>query len=236
MATPSKSVQFRDTQSVVKMYENMKVPSFGIKQNGALNFKYQGDDLVEGSAQLCAYLEMLTENESAAIYTLAIYEEPEGRITEKTPVDLSWNFRLRSEVAGIPGEGYSGSYGQLLAEIRAMKKELADMKNAEPENKLGVIGEVMEMEAFQPILMAVGNKLADWLTGPEKVGELKRVSGVPGVASQKPDWRDNIQAENALDRLNEKVDNLPDVLEQLAKMAENKPTTFNMYLKLFRRM
>jgi hypothetical protein len=244
MATPAKSVQFRDVDSIVKMYESMKVAAFGIKQNGALNFKYTGEDSSEGAQQLRAFLDMIVENESAAIYTLALYEEPEGRITEKTPADLSFNFRLQDQITGfVPGEMYSGVYGQLMGEIKSMKKELQDLKTAAPESKLGLIGEIMETEAFQPILMAVGNKLADWVLGPAKTGELKRVSGVPtppeavdyGPVTADA-WGNSAKAITALNRLQLKVQDLPDMLERLANLVEQKPAQFNIYLKMLQRM
>ena len=237
MATPSKAVQFRDVDSVVQMYINMKVPAFGVKQNSALNFKYQGDDLEEGGQQLRNFLDMLQDSESAAIYTLAIYEQPGDRITEKTPVDLSWNFRLRDAPAGMAGmEMYGGGYGAMMNEIRQLKGQVAALqtkKEEEPENKLGLIGEIMEMDAMAPIMMAVGNRIADLLAPPAKVGELKRVSGIPGLL--KP-WKEDEVITDALDRLSKKVDDLPAILQKLADMADNSPTKFSWYIKAFRTM
>ncbi len=238
MATPSKAVQFRDVESVVTMYKSMDIPAFGIKQNTALNFKYQGNNIEEGAALLSGFLSMLQDSESAAIYTLALFEEPGPRITEKTPVDLSWNFRLRDQVAGyMPGEQYNGIYGQLMGEVKGLKAQLAALQAKEPESKLGVIGEIMEMEAVQPLLLAIGNRIAD-LVMPTKP-ELKRVSGVPGIPETKEPpapWRDNPLIIDALDRLNIQVKGLPALLQQLANLAESNPLKFGIYVAMFKKM
>ena len=241
MATPVKSVQFRDAESIVKNYHNMGIPAWGIKQGGALNFKYQGESLDDGASQLRAYIELLNENESAAIYTLCLYEDPDGKITEKTPADLSWNFRLRDQVSGfMPSEMYGGGYGAMIGEIKALRKEMEEIKKgAAPEDhKLGIMGEIMEMEAFQPILMAVGTRLADLVLPAAKVGELKRVSGIPiqdEVASPPSayNWINDPAVTNALSRLQVRVTDLGAMLSKLADLAEQKPGLFAMYLKMF---
>lgn len=246
MATPSKSVQCRDLDSVVNMYVSMKIPAFGIKQNGALNFKYAGDDLDEGSRQLHGFLTLIAENESAAIYTLCLYEDLAKGINERTPADLSFNFRLIEQPTGyMVGEAYRGGYAQLIGEIQAIKKELAARKEQPEENKLGLIGAIMEMDSMQPLLMAVGNRLADLVMPPQKVGELKRVSGIPGAA---PETRsvDRQGCSNgcvlgptvldAIERLSMKVPDLPAILQILAEMAEQKPGKFAIYLTMIRKM
>lgn len=239
--TPSKAVQFRDVDSIVKMYEQMDIPTFGIKQNQALNFKYQGSSVQDGANQLRSFLDMLADSESAAIYTLALYEDSPTKLTEKTPVDLSWNFRLRDTVTGyVPGEAYGGVYGQLMGEVKQLKAQILAMQNKEPESKLGMIGEIMEMEAVQPLLLAIGTRIADFVM-PAKP-ELKRVSGVPGlqekpaaIQSSKP-WREDSAVLDALDRLSVKVKELPELLQKLAIMAESNPGKFAIYLAMFKKM
>jgi hypothetical protein len=246
MATPSKSVQCRDVDSVVAMYQNMNIPAFGIKQNGALNFKYAGDDLQQGAIQLQGFLQLIADNESAAIYTLCLYEDLSKGINERTPADLSFNFRLIEQPSGyMVGEAYRGGYAQLIGEIQAIKKELAARKEQPEENRLGIIGEIMEMEPMQPILLAIGNKMADWVMGPQKVGELKRVSGVPGSAGPGRADPQNCGGlcaqpdpvlQDAIERLSAKIPDLPAVLQILADMAEQKPGKFSIYLTMIRKM
>lgn len=239
MATPSRSVQCREIDQVVQMYKNQKVPAFGIKQNSALNFKYQGEDLDQGALQLQAFLEFLADSQSSAIYTLAVYEDFDGRITEKTPPDLSFNFRLRDDYPiSKMGEMYGGNYGQVLQELKEVKAKLAAIEKApEDENRLGIIGELMEMEPLQPMLMAIGNKVADWILKDQKVGELKRVSGIPGHGGGMSEpWRQNALLAEALDTLSEHVPDLPDVMKRLAVMSREKPSKFNLYLSMIRKL
>lgn len=245
MATPAKSVQIRDTATVCKVYEMMKIPAWAIKQGSTVNWKYQGDSLEDGKAELRSYCELLEENETAAIYTLCLYEDLEGKITDKTPADLSNNFRFIDTVAcGGPGDHYGGTYGTMLAEVKQLRKELQDLKNQPPEeaNKLGMIGELMEMEALQPIIMGVANKVADWIMSPAKgVGEMKRVSGVPpgAIAGPSPafagNWREEPRISAALDVLAGSLTDLPEVLEQLGRYAVNKPKQFSLYKQMLLR-
>jgi hypothetical protein len=247
MATPAKSVQARDAESVIEMYRNMEIPAFGIRQGGALPFKYAGESMEEGEQKLKWFLDKLEESGSAAIYTLAIYEHPEKGINEGSKADASINFRLQENVMGyLPGEVYQGSIGAVLGELKELKKTVADLqlkKPAEPEGSLGVIGEIMELEPMQPILMAVGTRIADWLMGTgAKTGELKRVSGIPGLESAMSDsqpgrpWQQDPAVLSALDRLGPLVPDLGGLLTKLADLAEEKPGLFNLYANMLRKL
>lgn len=233
MATPAKSVQARDIPTLVKIYKNMGIPTWSVKQGSALCYKYIGEDIEEGGRQLEAYLDLLQDTESAAIYQLCLYEDFSGRLTDKTECDLSNNFRLNDNTAsyGSP-DHFGGGYGAILGEIKTMRKELNDLKNQQPEeNKLGIIGEILEYESLQPIIMAIGNKCADWIMSPAKqVGELKRVSGVPPGATQAKtcNWREDKQIGEAMDVLALTGD-LPEILAQLALLSRKKPTQFVFY-------
>jgi hypothetical protein len=257
MATPAKSVQFRDIVSIVSTYKSMDIPCFAVKQGGAINWKYPrkevtGNETVEiGAEELLGFLELIEETQSAAIYTLALYEDiPGSRITEKTPVDLSWNFRLQDiPVSYMAGghEMYSGGTGRLLDEFRKMGARLEQLEKSlgeKQENPLGMIGELMEYEPLQPIIMALGSKIADLLTSASggKVGELRRVSGVPTGYGNQADRADtefdmnDPMIRNALFRLSKHLPDLPQALQQLAKLAEQKPAQFNFYVKMLKTM
>jgi hypothetical protein len=239
MATPAKSVQIRDADSLCKIYERMDIPAWAIKQGNDVNWKYEGSDMSEGASQLRAYCEMLMDNETAAIYKLCLYEELEGKITDKTPVSLSNNFRFNDGASYGSPDHYGGNYGAILGEVKELRKQLTEMKNQAPEeNRLGIIGELMELEPMQPILMGVATKIADWIMTPGKgVGELKRVSGVPGAAGSAPipspgmvgNWRENPVICQSLDVLQGSVQDLPGLLEKLAAYAVKKPKQFEFY-------
>lgn len=241
MATPVKSVQFRDVEAVMDMYDNVKIIPFSIKQAGAINHYYEDDDAEEARQQLGWFLNKLNESGSEAIYTLCLYKNLKTDIDEKTPCNLSWNFRLHHQQVGSNVGGYNpGGYASLLMEIKELKKEVQELKTAGPPNPLGIVGDIMEMEAVQPLIMALGTKVADWITGPSTVGELKRVSGIPGATAgpigMTTDWRTDPVVIDAIDRLSRQVADLPGILKRLADLAENKPAKFKTYLAMFKMM
>ncbi len=200
----------------------------------------------QGLAELRGFCQLIEENESAAIYKFCLYEDLQGnRINNKTPWDLSNNFRFKDSPSayGSP-EVYGGNYGAMLMELKEMRKELNALKNQEPaENELGMIGRIMENEALQPLIMGLVNKAADWIYSPAKgVGELKRVSGVPNAAEPPSpsiegvrNWREWPEITQAIDSLNE-LEDLPALLQQLAKFQKTKPLLFKTYKGILMKM
>lgn len=230
-------MQFRDAESVLEMYDNVKIIPFSIKQNGAVNHYYEEDDATEARQQLEWFINRLEQSGSEAIYTLCLYKNLKGDIDEKTPCNLSWNFRLHHQVIGsTPGSYNPGGYAAVLQELKEMKKEILALKSAAPANPLGIVGDIMEMEAVHPLMMAIGTKIADWVTGPTTVGELKRVSGIPGIApaGMTTDWRTDPVLIDAMERLSRHAADLPNLLKRLADMAEQKPAKFKTYLAMFK--
>lgn len=246
MATPTQSVQFRDGDSLAEFFKSQDMPAFAIKQKNTLNFKHQGDNMDEALTCLEAILQLILSNESAAIYTLCIYDDYGDKITDKTPCDLSVNFRLceYAQAAGMGGIGGMSSSSELLREVRAMRVELNKLKAApaeKEEHRLGLIGELLEMDATQPIVLALAGKVADWIgaigsptvSGSAGVGELKRVSGVPGWHGR---WKEDATICNSIDVLADHLEDFPEVMAKLARIALNKPTTFSLFVGGLRRM
>lgn len=233
MATPAKSVQARSVEDVLALYDQMQVPSFAIRQGSAQNAKWIGESVEDGHANLKTCLEFLERAESAAIYTLCLFEDPPERVTDRTPCSLSLNFRLLDTPSGyISGEQYAGGYSRITMELQQLRKEIQEIR-AEKEQgggQLGLIGDLLSIEALQPVIAGLGMRLVDAVLPEKKVGQLERLSGVPGQ------WREDDQVTRSLDRLAAKVDNLGTLLGKLADMAERNPTVFQFYLKAFNRM
>ncbi len=112
-----KSVQFQNINHVVDAYNMRSVPAFSIYQGKQLLIKYEGEDQDEGSQLLNNFLTMLQD--SAAIYTLCVYEEFTGKINDKTPYHGSWNFRFSAVPAG---------YQQGSTALQGMQREMAELK------------------------------------------------------------------------------------------------------------
>jgi hypothetical protein len=239
MATKTKSVQFRHRDDILACYVDQEVAPWAIKVDDYPVFKYEGDNLDEGQASLDRYLQQIEKNQSAGIYVLCLYDDmpDSGKINEKTPAGYKWGFRFKDTPDGY----VAGAEGRdLYSQVTALKAELAALKNAEPESKLGIIGEIMEMDALQPLIIGISSRLADAIMGEGKVGELKRVSGIPGlqpdpVTTTSQAWREDKFVHQALDRLQAKVPDLGNILDKLAYMAENNALTFGVYLSMLRK-
>lgn len=128
-----KSVQFKNVDDVLTAYESRGVACFAIFQDKQFLFKFEGGDIGEGAAYLSDLLEILKG--SAAIYTLAVYEDPGGRITSKTPYDGSFNFRFNENT-----EGYNqGSLmiRELRDEMRLLHERIENLTVAADEDDEG---------------------------------------------------------------------------------------------------
>jgi len=112
-----KSVQFQSINNVVDAYNMREVPAFSIYQGKQLLIKYEGDDISEGSQLLNNFLVMLQE--SAAIYTLCVYEEFTGKINDKTPYHGSWNSRFNAAPAG---------YQQGSVALQGIQREMQELR------------------------------------------------------------------------------------------------------------
>ncbi len=116
-----KSVQFQNINNVVDAYNMREVPAFSIYQGKQLLIKYEGSDIDEGSQLLNNFLTMLQD--SAAIYTLCVYEEFSGKINDKTPYHGSWNFRFNAAPAGYQ-QGSVALQG-IQQEMRELREQLS---------------------------------------------------------------------------------------------------------------
>jgi hypothetical protein len=236
MATPVKTIQFRKPEDILEAYMEEGIPCFAIKQDKDINFRYTGDSMDEGREKLKKSLHYLKSNESAAIYKLCIYENvPEEGLTNETPYSMGCNFRFADNTVGWVSEEYKGGYGDLLSQLKAMREELTQLKEGGPPNKLGWIGDVMEMEAVQPIVMGIAQLIADKIY-PNKVGEVARISGIPGMEAcmnncELP-WLQDEKIMQAITRLHAQVADLGMVLDKLAGIAEKNPKKFASYLKM----
>lgn len=235
----AKSVQFRSPEKVLGAYKNNQVPMWSIFQGkqGPM-FKYQGDDLEAGYDLLEQVLTAIYQERSAAIYTFNVYEDlPKGKIKSDTPVDGSFNFRFfaTTENSVLPNQYshiYEGGAAAMVQDMQAMKVQMNLIANKlneeEEESAMGIVGEILEHPAIEPIVPTVVNRLLD-LFLPENTGtgELARVSGINVEENTQDVSVDELLP--LLKRLQPKVKDLKGLLTQLCKLAETKPNKFNFY-------
>lgn len=243
MATPKATIQFRNAEDLVQFYQDEEIPAFGIRNGSTLNFKYEGPDLEEGKAKLVGILNLMLANKTAAIYTLALYNRFDNEITEKTPASLSVNFRLNEYGENIGGFTGGGGNSDIMQELKSMRKEIEDLKKEkeEPADKLGMIGEIMQMDAVQPVILAIAGLIADKISSigakispaPAPSTDLRRVSGPPGWHGT---WREDPEILISIDTLADKLEDFPDVMAKLARIALNKPVQFAMLTGMLRKM
>jgi len=155
-----RSVQFQNIESVIHAYGLRCVAAFSIYQGKQLLLKYEGTEIEEGAELLNQFLPMLSN--SAAIYTLCIYEEYAGKINDKTPYHGSYNFRF-SENTG----GYNQSNNVLQSvqlQLAAMDEKLTrletdkDLSGSEDPTLNGMdrIGQILShplVERLLPVIM-----------------------------------------------------------------------------------
>jgi hypothetical protein len=250
MPTLSKSVHFRGEEQVIEAYKNRGVPAFALWQDKQFLFKYEGNKLDEGEALLSTWIEMLVTNQSSAIYTVCVYEDlkPGQKIKDKTPYDGSFNFRLFDNPSGyLPPQQFQqyqqqgGNVKVLLDKMNAQQSEIERLKmiieegaaGDEEEDSLGMVGKILEHPvlgpALQPLIQRLGGSIADLIVGKggepgeQQQTQMRRISGIE-ISDQ--------QLSDAIEKLQQYVEDLPAVLEKLALIAEKQPKQFAFYKQM----
>lgn len=216
MSTPARSVQFRNPGDVLTAFESRNVADFSIWQGKQFMFKYEGGDIGEGSTTLQDLLNVL--GQSAAIYTLRVYEDLNGaKIKSNTPDDGSFNFRLLDETAGM--QHYNNNNG-LQSEVNALKLKIAELEEERDEepggDSLGALGEILQ----HPVVQQFMPEIIAYIKGSPPVPA--KIAGVPTDPNQK--------IQEALFILNGADVNFSDHLYKLATIARTNPAQFKMLL------
>jgi hypothetical protein len=238
-----RSVQFRGVEQVVGAYKSNNIPAYAVCYEKNINFRYVGRSMKEGADLLEAYLDLLSQNESAAHYTLRLYEDLKGKIKNSTAWDMSFNFMVNEKseesVAGM-GMVQSGNSGEIIKLLREMSD--IKMQNALNELKLKQIEEAAEeeeendpvkpmgaqvMEQLVPLIGKIGGLLGEKLFGGG--GDVS----MAGVTVTADDEMDEKIIQDSLTRLENGLPPqypLPAVLAKLADMCENETDQFIFYL------
>ncbi len=226
------SVQFTCPETVLSAYLNRNCAAWSIWQGKQFMFKYDGNTVEEGQAQLIEILGVLSES-SNAIYTLKVYEDLDGKkIKENTPCDGSFNFKLNMESQMITNSQYTrfGNLNAMQSELAAVKEELRILREEreEPEedatqDALGKIGALME----NPVIM----KLAAMIFGP-KAGTVapSQMPMLQGSIGNVPGTQDE-EIKKAIEVLKSKDERIAEHLTKLAKIAVEQPGSFTFLLQ-----
>jgi hypothetical protein len=221
----SSSVQFKGLNSVIAAYENREVPAWSLWQGKQFMFKYEGNDIGEGSQQLQTILEAL-QNSSNAIYTLKVYEDvPGGKIKNNTPDDGSFNFKLNAENQEITVNQYGAlrkqdKLEQELAEIKQMLLEREEEE--EPQSKLGLIGEILNDPGISQIVQPLLMKFLGISGAPTPQTAMRSISGINDDAPA--------TLEKAIAILKQADPKLSEHLMKLANLSKESPDSFKFLL------
>jgi len=157
-----KSVQFRNVDDILTAYNSRGVASYALFQEKQFLFKYEGDDLGQGAAELETMLNCLRQ--SSAIYTLAVYEEYQGKLTSETPYHGSFNFRFQENTDG--NYGGSSALHTLTASVETLAARIEQMeaeKEDEPEGAIsgmdqiaGILAHPLVQQLAPVVLGALG--------------------------------------------------------------------------------
>ena len=251
MATPARTVQLRNASEVIQAYENWGIPQFAVLSGKQLLFTQDDSDATvdDGVQLLRQWLTWIKNNGSSAIYTLAVYKSLKKEITNTTEYNGSVNFQLNEY-------NYNGNGGMITGSNDAGMKELLNTVNAlqlqvtklqdqlneedeeEDEQKPDMLGQITDFIS-NPVIAGIisaflptGKYLPKPVTpNPQQqqqpmqteAGTVTRIAGVTDKDHQK-------RMADILKKLQSQVQNLPDLLEQMSKLAEAKPEQFAMYM------
>jgi hypothetical protein len=251
MATPARTVQLRDANDVIQAYENWNIPQFAVISGKQLLFTQDDDSAtVEDGVQLLKqWLNWIKKNGSTAIYTLAVYKNPKKEITNSTEYNGSVNFQLNEynyngNGAGITGANDAGikmmmdSVNALQLQVQKLQDQLNEEEEEEEEKKPDMLGQITDFIS-NPIISGIISAFlpaSKFLPKPvtpiqpqqqqpmqTEPGQVTRIAGVTEKDNQK-------RMADILKKLQGQVSNLPDILEQMSKLADTKPAQFEMYM------
>lgn len=185
------SVQFYGSQQVLAAAQNINCPAWAIYNGRMLFLKYEGSDENESIAMLDNALNMLSESQSTAIYTLKFFESEEGqkiKINEKSVcTGGSFNFKLiEPEQRAVVQMGgtthYSGAVVRANESIDKITELLARQQeqiNTLIQAQQQMLEEEEEEEETEPETLT--GVLIDTLKNPDKlmsfIGAIKHLTG-----------------------------------------------------------
>jgi len=227
----AQSVQFRGIKKVVDAYNNRDVKAWSVWSGRQLLFSCAAANTNEAAAELETLLESL-DTVGNGIYTLKIHDDLKktDKITEKTAVHGSFNFRLKEydeEQEGRRGFIYD-QIKALQAENETLKAEIAGMdddEDDEPKDFLGKITQTIAADPTQlPAIIASFKQVFDMFTGQTRpTGQ--PVAALAGI-------NDDARLLHAIEALKKADPKLSEHLEKLAGIAVNDPGTFKMLLNM----
>lgn len=243
----SKGVQFRGCGQLMQSFDNCKITKWAVFYDKNINCKYQDDIWTESRETLRLFLELLSQSNSTAVYTLCLYEDlkKDQKIKPSTEPDYAYNFTLFDEE--MNGNGWHSRRNDESKEMRERILQLeAKLKLAEEDNEDedeqeggigGVINGILGSERFKSWIQDKAFLFADKLFDPKgNVVDMNSNQGklgkVGAVKDTDPILIDEVQQQRAAEAVEvlARVDPyLGDNLLKIAAIAQNDPAKYKAF-------
>lgn len=252
--TAADTVQARDVETVLYMYQMYNVPCFAIWIKDVLFFPYRCESVEDGGPILEQMVERLAESGSGAIYTLKVYEAvPAEGLTNKTGYTAAFNFQLRSirdENGVYIGAGKQQADPAMMSILQAMQLQMAEMQKRldeqEPDDEPSLIGQIagfaetpLGQQLVGKILGAIfssGNNNQQQITAPVYAPVPKQQATMSGVNSVNQNDEQQQKALQAVEILRTVDPSIGDNLLLLATIAQRDPNQFLGFLNVLKTM
>lgn len=135
------AIQFFGRGTVVEAFEKRNCAAWSLWAGRQFLLSKLAGDAGEAADALDEYLQMIEPSGTTATYTLKVYDEPPaGRITDKTPCDGSFNFKLRKS----DETSYSRNNEIIERRLAGIEQRLTGGDDGSDKNTLGKIAEYIE--------------------------------------------------------------------------------------------
>jgi hypothetical protein len=227
----SNSVQFDTAEKVLTAYQNQKVSAWVIYCNRQLLFFYEDCDIAVGEDFLQQILNELKN--SPAVYTLCLYKKvPADGITNKTPYNASFNFRLGQKQESERSSNNSfleGEHAALKMKVEQLEKELEDTEEMEPADNgiMGFVNKILEKPEIQQKIIGFAETFLMGLVKPKEklIMNTAAINGAPATEQEASQ-----RVTTALQTLAQYDNDIVVHLEKLAQMATNETAKFKMLI------
>jgi hypothetical protein len=224
----SSSIQFRDKESVINAFDARGIDAWSISCGKQFMFKGIGKE------EFANMIEILSQADSTATYTVQVYEdvEDEKKIKNTTACDGSFNFKFNEEIRQAYGMirdhiGGTGSANEIVSKLNALEARLNESENMEIEendNSLGIVGKILSHPAIAPVAPKLVEGLLGLISGNNPVNA---IAGQPLAVNHETD-EDKIVSE-----LKKHDPKLNRHLAKLLALAEQDPATFTNIVNSF---
>jgi hypothetical protein len=132
-------IHFRGKDAIIQAYESQGIPCCSMVSGRDIIFCYDGEDIVEGSAELADFIDRLKLGHSQGTYQLRVYKFPpkNGDINTSTKQNLSFKCRILDpnedrDVTQNYADTYSYQKRIELLEAKLAESETIEQEDPEP--------------------------------------------------------------------------------------------------------